>query len=99
MVRCNEGRALEVFDLGPRKLLRHIPLNAWARDMVVSPDGRQAVAALANERSGAVALLDLETYQLTLSELSAEPHRVRVTADGSTAVVISDRAKAAWVVR
>ena len=99
VVRCNEGRALEVFDLPHRKLLRHVPLNAWARDMVVTPDGRQAVAVLSNDRSGSLALLDLDSYQLTVSELSAEPHRVRLSPDGSMAVVISDRTKVAWVVR
>ena len=99
IVRCNEGRALEIFDLPHRKLLRHVALNAWARDMTVTPDGRQAVSVLSNERTGSLALLDLETFQLTVSELSAEPHRVRISPDGRMAVVVSDRAKLAWVVR
>jgi DNA-binding beta-propeller fold protein YncE len=99
VVRCNEGRALEILDLPHRKLLRHVPLNAWARDMVISPDGRQVVAALSNDRTGSLALLDLDTYQLTVSELAAEPHRVRIAPDGRMAVVVSDRAKVAWVVR
>jgi hypothetical protein len=34
-----------------------------------------------------------------MSELSAEPHRVRISPDGRMAVVVSDRAKLAWVVR
>lgn len=99
IVRCNEGRALEVFDLTSRQLVRHIPLHARANDLVVLPDGSQALVVLPYDRAGALALLDLESYELTLTELSAEPHRARVTPDGRSAVVISDRSKVAWVVR
>jgi hypothetical protein len=99
LVRCNEGRALEVFDLSTRELLRHIPLHARASDMQVLADGSQAVIVLPYDRAGALALLDLDSYELTLTELSAEPHRVRTTPDGRSAVVISDRSKVAWVVR
>ena len=47
--------------------------------------------------AGAIGLLNLETYELELIEIKAEPHRVRLAPDGRTAVVISDRKKLAWV--
>lgn len=99
IVRCNEGRTIEIFDLVRKKLVRHIPLNARATDLVVSPDARQAIIALPYDGAGAVGLLDLDSYELTLAEVGAEPSRVRVTPDGRTAAVISDRTKVAWVVR
>jgi len=99
IVRCNEGRAIEVLDLERRKLLRHIPLGARATDLAVSPDSRQAIVALPGDGAGAIGLLDLESYELVLRELPAEPHRVRLTPCGRAAVVISDRSKVAWVLR
>ncbi len=99
IVRCKLGQALEVFDLNKRKLLRHIPLNARATDMVVSPDGRQVIVTLPRENRGAVGLVDLATYELAVSELNAEPARIRLTPDGRTGVVISDITKVAWVIR
>jgi DNA-binding beta-propeller fold protein YncE len=99
IVRCNTGRAIEVFDLHRNELVRTIPLNARVSDMVVTPDGRQAILALPREGGGAIGLLDLDEYELTLHEVNAEPHRVRLAPDGRTAVVISDRSKVAWVLR
>ncbi|MBW2524097.1 MAG: hypothetical protein JRI23_07975 [Deltaproteobacteria bacterium] len=99
IVRCNRGRTIEIFDLDQRKLIRHIPLNARAADMVVSPDQRQALIALPHDGAGALGLLDLRSYELTLNELGDEPHRVRMTESGKAAVVVSDRSKVAWVVR
>jgi len=108
IVRCNAGKAVEIFDLESLDLVKHIPLNARVADMVVTPDGKQAILALprdmdrSNDRgagAGAIGLLDLDSYELELVELKAEPHRVRLAPDGRTAVVISDRKKLAWVVR
>ncbi len=99
IVRCNLDRAVEVFDLHKRELTRQIPLNARVSDLVVTPDGRQAILLLVRDKAGAVGLLDLDTYDLQLHELGGEPHRVRLTPDGRAAVVISDRSKVAWVLR
>ena len=99
LVRCHEGRALEVFDLGKGELLRHIPFNGRATDLVVTPDGEQALVSLTGDGTGSLALVDLESFAVKLLPLSAEPTRVRLTPDGRTALVLSDRAKVAWVVR
>jgi DNA-binding beta-propeller fold protein YncE len=99
VVRCNEGRAIQVFDLMKRELVRSIPFNARAADMVISPDGEQAVVALPGEDASAVALVDLKTFAVKILPLGAEPTRVRMSPDGSTALVLSDRAKVAWVLR
>jgi DNA-binding beta-propeller fold protein YncE len=101
IVRCNLGRAVEVFDLDNNELVRHIPLNARVADVAVTPDGRQAILALPRdgEGQGAVGLLDLDSYRLKLHELGGEPHRVRVAPDGRTATLISDRSKSVWVIR
>lgn len=101
LVRCNAGRAIDVVDLVSRRHLRRIPLNARASDMVVSPDGRQAIITLPDDGAGrgALGFLDLQSYNLTLHDLSGEPARVRLTPDGKTAIVISNRKKHVWVVR
>lgn len=99
VVRCNEGRAIEVFDLTKRELVRHVPFNARVADLAIAPDGRQAIVALPAEGTGFVGLVDLETYAVKVLPLSAEPTRVRLSPDGSTALVLSDRAKVAWVIR
>lgn len=100
VVRCNLGRAIEVFDLDRGELAKHIPLNARISDMVVSPDGRQVLLALPRdgENGGALGLVDLDDYSLSLHELGGEPHRLRITPDGRTAVAVSDRSKVAWVI-
>jgi len=99
LVRCNLGRAIDVVDLESRARVRRIPLNARVSDLVVTPDGRQALFTLPRDGRGALGVLDLDNYHLELHPLGGEPHRVRLTPDGRQAVVISDRSKAAWVVR
>lgn len=108
IVRCNAGKAVEIFDLESLQLVKHVPLQTRVADMAITPDGRQAILALPRDAdrksnrgagAGAIGLLDLESYELELIELDAEPHRVRLAPDGRTAVVISDRKKLTWVVR
>jgi DNA-binding beta-propeller fold protein YncE len=99
VVRCNEGRAVEVFDLVKRELVVHVPFNARVTDLAVSPDGKQAIVALPADGAGFVGLLDLETDAVKVLPVSAEPTRVRLSPDGSMALVVSDRAKVAWVIR
>jgi len=99
LVRCNAGHAVDVLDLARREPLRRIELNARVSDLVVTPDGRQAILVLPRDGQGAIGLLDLKTYALSLLELGAEAHRVRVAPDGKTALVLSDRNKTAWVLR
>lgn len=99
LVRCNQGRALEVIDLAAAKVVEHIPLNARAADMAVSPDGEQAIVALPDEGNSAIALVDLQTYDVAMLPVTSEPTRVRLSPDGSVALVLSERAKVAWVLR
>lgn len=99
IVRCNEGRAIEVFDLGKQQLLRHVPFNARVADLAVSPDGRQAIVALPAEGNGFIGIVDLETFVVKVLPVTAEPTRVRLSPDGSMALVLSDRAKVVWVIR
>jgi hypothetical protein len=99
VVRCNEGRAIEVFDLVKRELLRHVPFNARVADLAIAPDGRQAIVALPAEGTGFVGLVDLDTWDVKMLPLGAEPTRVRLSPDGAMALVLSDRSKVAWVIR
>ena len=99
VVRCNEGRAVEVFDLQKGELLKHIPFNGRVADLAISPDGEQAIVALPAEGTGFIGLIDLTTYAVRMLPVSAEPTRVRIAPDGSMALVLSDRAKVAWVLR
>ena len=99
LVRCNEGRALDVVDLAQNKVIQHVPLNARAVDMAVSPDGEQAVVALPDVANSAIGLVDLASYDVKLLPVAAEPTRVRLAPKGNMALVLSDRAKVAWVVR
>jgi hypothetical protein len=99
IVRCNEGRAVEIFDLSKRELVRRIPFNARVTDLAVSPDGEQVIVALPAEGAGAVGLIDLKTFDVRFLPISAEPTRVRLSPDGSMALLLSDRAKVAWVIR
>ncbi len=99
VVRCNEGRAIEVYDLRKREMLRHVPFNARVADLAIAPDGRQAIVALPAEGSGFVGLVDLETWDVRMLPVGAEPTRVRLSPDGAMALVLSDRAKVAWVIR
>ena len=99
VLRCNEGRAVEVFDLQKGELLQHIPFNGRVADLAISPDGEQAIVALPAEGSGFIGLIDLTTFAVRMLPVSAEPTRVRLAPDGSMALVLSDRAKVAWVLR
>ncbi len=99
IVRCNAGHAVDIISLQTHKRVRDIPLNARVSDMLVTPDGNQALLVLPRDGKGAIGLLDLRTFELKLHELHAEPHRVRISRDGRTALVISDRSKVAWVIR
>ncbi|MCA9617466.1 MAG: hypothetical protein KC731_00500, partial [Myxococcales bacterium] len=102
LVRCNQGKAVEVIDLDGFALLKHIPLSVRATDAVVTPDGQQAILALppdGEDKKGAIGVLDLSDYQLTLHEVEGKPQRVRITPDGRTAVVISEGARSVWVLR
>jgi len=99
VLRCNRGRALEVFDLETQKLVRHIPFNAPASDMVVSPDGEQVVVALPAQGGGALAFIDLTSFEVELVPLTEPPSRVRMSASGDAVLAISDRSKVAWVIR
>jgi hypothetical protein len=118
VVRCNEGRALEVLDLGAEKggkadpppadratpktpkLVKQLTFDSRLVDMALSPDARQTIVvspAPIGEEGGTVAVVDLDTFTTKTFRLTQEPSRVRVSPDGSTAVVMSDRAKLAWV--
>jgi DNA-binding beta-propeller fold protein YncE len=99
LVRCNGGRAIEAFDLATGKLLKHVPFSARATDMAVSPDGKQAIVALPGEGAGWIGLVDLQTWDTKLIALGAEGTRVRLSPDGTAALVLSDIAKVAWVLR
>ena len=99
VVRCNEGRAIEIFDLARRELVRHVPFNARVADLAIAPDGKQAIVALPAEGAGFVGIVDLETWAVKVLPVGAEPTRVRLSPDGSMALVLSDRAKVAWVIR
>ncbi len=90
LVRCHEGRALEVFDLRKNVVMRRVAFNGRATDLVVSPDGEMALVTLTNDGVGGLALVDLQSYAVTVLPLSAEPTRVRLTADGRMALVLSD---------
>jgi hypothetical protein len=99
VVRCVRGRAVEIFDLETHELLRHVPFHAPVVDMVLTPDGEQLVVALPVGNEGAVGFVDLGTYELELVPLSAPPSRLRLSPDGTAVLVLSDRNKAAWVMR
>jgi len=55
--------------------------------------------ALPLAKTGVVAFVDLETYEIRRREVSAPPTRVRLTPDGRAALVVSDRSKQAWVIQ
>ena len=91
VVRCNEGRAIEVFDLARRELVRHVPFNARVADLAIAPDGKQAIVALPAEGGaegsraqspGFVGIVDLETWAVKVLPVGAEPTRVRLSPDG-----------------
>ena len=67
--------------------------------MAITPDEAQAIVVLPGEGSGSVALVNLSTYDMVTIALPSEPTQVRLAPDGMTALVWSDRAKVAWVLR
>jgi DNA-binding beta-propeller fold protein YncE len=99
VIRCNAGRAIQIFDLQKRELVHHITFNAHVADLAISPDGEQAIVALSAEGTGFIGLVDLKTFGVRLLPISAEPSRVRLSPDGAMALLLSDRAKLAWVIR
>lgn len=99
VVRCNEGRALQIFDLSKRELIHAVTFPGRALDMAVAPDGTQAVVALAGEGGGSVALVDLKSYAAKVHPLGGEPTRIRLAPDGGSALALGDRAKVAWVLQ
>lgn len=99
LVRCDAGRSLEVFDLRTSEILRHVPFSSTATDLVITPDGRKAVVALPEQEKGAIAIVDLDSFDVEVIPLSAPPSRVRISPDGSSVLVLGDRTKSAWIVR
>ncbi|WP_438024853.1 YncE family protein [Sorangium sp. So ce233] len=99
IVRCNEGRAIQVFDLAKRELLRAVTFPGRALDLAVAPDGAQAVVALSGDGAGSVALVDLKSYAAKVHPLGGEPTRIRLAPDGGSALALGDRAKVAWVLQ
>lgn len=99
VVRCNRGRTLGFFDLETGKLVKSVEFNATATDMVVTPDGAQVIVALPGTTGGALALVDTRTYEVEMVPLTEPPTRVRLSANGSSVLALSDRAKVAWVIR
>jgi DNA-binding beta-propeller fold protein YncE len=67
--------------------------------MAITPDGAQAIITLQGSGSGAIAIVDLDTYEMKLVALGSEPSHVRLSPDGATALVLSDRSKVAWVLK
>lgn len=99
LVGCNAGHAIEIFGADSHELIRRVPLDTRVSDVAITADGRQALIALPGDKKGAIGVLDLESYELALHELTAPAHRIRITPDGRTAVVVSDSNKVAWVIR
>lgn len=99
IVRCNGGHAIEVFDLAAGKLLAHVPFNTRAADLVVTPDGQQALVALPDRSNGNVAVVELETYDVRMVPVSGPPTRLRLAPDGHSVVALSEQTKEAWVIR
>jgi DNA-binding beta-propeller fold protein YncE len=107
IVRCNEGRAVQLVDLDKREVLSTIPLNGRATSLALAPDGEQALVALPGDGSGFIALISTATTTpegaatslVRMVPVDAEPTRVRLAPDGQSALVLSDRSKVVWVIR
>jgi DNA-binding beta-propeller fold protein YncE len=99
VVRCNLGRSVDIIDLDTHKSIKRIPLGVRVSDLAISPDGMQAIAALPQGKKGAVAVIDLASFEVQLHGLTAEPHRIRISPSGKTVLVLSDRSKVAWVLQ
>ncbi|EYF04690.1 Hypothetical protein CAP_4165 [Chondromyces apiculatus DSM 436] len=99
ILRCNEGRAIQVLDLTQLTALQTIELHGRAADLAVSPDNAQAAVAVNSEGAGSLALIDLRTYAVSTVPLGAEPTRVSFSPDGRAVIALSERSKVTWVIR
>jgi DNA-binding beta-propeller fold protein YncE len=99
VVRCNRGRAVEIFNLDDASLVRRVPFGDPVLDLAVTPDGEQIVVAVAGASGGAVGLVDLESFSVEMVPLTEPPTRVDVSPRGDTVLALSDRSKVAWVIR
>jgi len=99
VIKCNRGRALQIFDLESGKLLREIPFNAPVSDMIVTPDGEQIIVALPSARGSAIGLVDATTFEVEIVPLTEPPSRLRLSRSGDAVLALSDRSKVAWVIR
>jgi hypothetical protein len=99
VVRCNRGRAVEIFSLDDASLVRRVPFGDPVLDLAVTPDGEQIVVAVAGASGGAVGLVDLESFSVEMVPLTEPPTRIDVSPRGDTVLALSDRSKVAWVIR
>jgi hypothetical protein len=99
VVRCNRGRAVEIFNLDDASLVRRVPFGDPVLDLAVTPDGEQIVVAVAGASGGAVGLVDLESFSVEMVPLTEPPTRVDVSPRGDTVLALSDRSKVAGVIR
>ncbi len=99
VVRCFDGRALEIFEATTGKLVRHVPLDGRPTALEISADGLQAAVALMADdgQSGAIRFIDMRTFDGSEAKLTTEPSRLSTAPSGSPIVAISDRSKVAWV--
>jgi DNA-binding beta-propeller fold protein YncE len=98
-VRCRRGQAVELVDLERASAVRHVPLGAPVADMAVTPDAERVVVALPEGDAGSIVIIDTDSFEVDKVPLTEPPSRVRLSADGRTVLVLSDRSKVAWVLR
>lgn len=98
-IRCNGGRAVEIFSLDEGRLVRRIPLGDPVQDLAVSPDGEQIVVVVAGGARGAIGFIDLENFAVEMIPVTEPPSRVDISPKGDAVLAMSDRSKVAWVVR
>ena len=98
-VRCNRGRAVEIFSLDDATLIRRIPFGDPVQDVVVSPDGEQLVVAVAGSTDGAIGLVDLDGFSVEMIPVTEPPTRLDISPSGEAVIAMSDRSKVAWVFR
>lgn len=99
VVRCNGGRAIEIFSLDDAKLVRRIPFGDPVQDLAVSPDGEQVVVAVAGGMRGSIGFVDLANFSVELIPVTEPPSRIDISPNGDTVLAMSDRSKVAWVIR